>query len=238
MARLTPHIVHHVVKGIVRPGVREHSVAWFLGALVALFMIAPYIETMPNGAIVQSVLFTVVLSSAVLAVGSRKWVLVVALVLVVPTLAARWLNHVVPTVVVPEVFMVGGLLFSAFVSAHLLVFVLRAPRVSSEVLCAGVATYLMLGLIFTFMYLVVGQLDPHAFTCTLSAGPDNTMHGFNVLYYSLVSMNGAAFGDFMPVSGTARMLGMVQTTVGLFYMALMISRLVSLYAPAKPQPLE
>jgi len=217
------------------PGVRRHSVAWFLAALVALYIAAPFLESMALGPIVESIVFTLVLSSAVLAVGGRKRVLLIAIVLVIPTLLLRWGSHPQNGLWAPEAFMVGALVFTVFVTANLLGFVLKAPRVNSEVLCAGIAVYLMLALIWTFLYMLAQQLNPHSFTCTVGTGPTDTMSGFNVLYFSLVSMNGAAFGDFMPVSPATRMLAMLQTTVGLFYIAVMVARLVSLYAPLEPQ---
>ena len=42
---------------------------------------------------------------------------------------------------------------------HLLHFVLRAPVVNVEVLCASIAAYLMLGLTWTVAYWLVDQID-------------------------------------------------------------------------------
>ena len=42
------------------------------------------------------------------------------------------------------------------------------------------------------------------------------------------------FGDILPLSNIARMMTIVEATAGVFYMAILISRLVGLYA-SKPQ---
>jgi hypothetical protein len=42
---------------------------------------------------------------------------------------------------------------------RLLAFILRASQVNSEILCAGIATYLLLGLLWAFAYLLVDRLD-------------------------------------------------------------------------------
>jgi len=235
VSKVNPKFVGELIGARLGPGVRKHSVAWFLGALVALYITAPFMESMKLGPFVESIAFTFVLSSAVLAVGGRKRVLIVAIVLVIPTLLLRWGSHPQTNFLAPEAFMVGALVFTVFVTANLLGFVLKAPRVNSEVLCAGIAVYLLLALTWAFMYMLAQQLNPHSFTCTVGTGANDTMTGFNVLYFSLVSMNGAAFGDFMPLSPATRMLAMLQTTVGLFYIAVMVARLVSLYAPLEPQ---
>ena len=68
------------------------------------------------------------LSAAVLAVAERKRVLVIAIVLAIPAIVGRWINHFRPALVPPRVFLVAGLVLMAFVIASLLRFILRAPR--------------------------------------------------------------------------------------------------------------
>ena len=54
---------------------------------------------------------------------------------------------------------------------HFLQFILRAPVVNVEVLCASIAAYLMLGLMWTVAYWLVDQLTPGgAFSFNTSRG--------------------------------------------------------------------
>ncbi len=99
-----------------------------------------------------------------------------------------------------------------------------------EVLCAGVAGFLMLGLLWTPVYLLVARLDPGAFT-TPAGSP---LNGFNAFYFSFITLCTVGYGDIMPVSKIARMLAVTEAITGLFYMAVLISRLVSVYSSAKP----
>ena len=78
----------------------------------------------------MSGLFSLVLLAGVVAVADRKRVLVIAIVLAIPAIAGRWINHFRPDLVPPAVFLVGGLILIAFVIAHLLRFVFRAPSVT------------------------------------------------------------------------------------------------------------
>src|SRR6266705_3491020 len=86
-----------------------------------------------------------------------------ALVLAIPAVAGRWINHFQPHLLPPAIFLVAGIGLVAFVVANLLRFVLRAPSVDVEVLCASISAYLMLGLIWTMAYWLVDQLTPGAF---------------------------------------------------------------------------
>lgn len=72
-----------------------------------------------------------------------------------------------------------------FVTAHPLGFLLRAPWVNAEVLCAAVATYLMLALLGDFAYTLVAILVPSAFVLTVGSAPRRSMARFKALYLDL-----------------------------------------------------
>jgi hypothetical protein len=54
--------------------------------------------------------------------------------------------------------LVAGIALVAFVVVNLLRFILRAPSVNIEVVCARISAYLMLGLMWTMANFLVGQL--------------------------------------------------------------------------------
>ena len=111
-------------------------------------------------------------------------------------------------------------------------FILRSPRVNSEVLCAAVATYLLLGLLWASAYALVARLIPGSFS-GVAAG-SQPLHGFDALYFSLTTLTTAGFGDIASVSGPARMLAMLEAVTGTMYMAVLVARLVSGYSFAQP----
>src|SRR5437867_11847690 len=106
---------------------RRFSTVQLLIALALLFTCAPFVEDVKVGPLIVSILLSFVLLSAVLAVASRRRTLIIALLLAIPAVAARWINHFRPDLVPPAVFLVGGLILIIFVVGHLLRFVLRAP---------------------------------------------------------------------------------------------------------------
>jgi hypothetical protein len=56
------------------------------------------------------------------------------------------------------------------------------------------------------------------------------MQGFQALYFSFITLNTIGHGDIVPVSKLARMLAIVEAVAGMFYVTLLIARLVSLYS--------
>ena len=223
-----------LMKPVLRPvRFRRFSTVQLLIALALLLTCAPFVEEIKGGDLIVSGLFSLVLVAGVLAVADRKRVLVIALVLAVPAVGGRWTNHFRPDLVPPAVFLVGGLILIIFVVAHLLRFVLRAPSVTTEVLCASISAYLMLGLMWTMAYWLVDQLTPGgAFSFNTNAGT-RSMNGFNGFYFSFITLSTVGYGDITPVSRIARWLAAMEAMTGLLYVAVLIARLVSLYSSPK-----
>jgi hypothetical protein len=220
-----------------RFGAFRYSAIELLGSLVVLIVTSPFLEDFAGGDLVEAVLVTMVMVLAVLAVGGRRRVLTLALLLVTPTLVAKWGNHVWPHAVRPEIYLAASAVFFLFVIGHLLRFILRAPRVDANVLCAGISGYLLLGLLWVPAYLLVARATPTppgAFAIGAPPGSDGVMRGFNSFYFSFITLTTVGYGDITPVSKVARMLSVLEAITGVFYVAVLISRLVAVYSSAQP----
>lgn len=71
------------------------SISYFLGILILMIFASPFVGHSRVGAITESVLATLVLLSAVLAVGGPLRMLI-GLILAVPALLGDWLSYLLP----------------------------------------------------------------------------------------------------------------------------------------------
>ncbi len=211
-------------------GLFRFSITQFLFALILLLIVTPFLSGFPHGDAITSVVMTLVLISAVLAIGGGGRLLALTIFLVLPALAAAWVDYYQPDLVPRWIITGVGLVFIGFVIAQLLRFILRAPQVNADVLCAGISTYLLLGLLWAAAYSLVTRLDPHAFALLYGAAEAGRMGRFDNLYFSFVSLTCLGCNDIVPVSRPARMLMVVEATTGVLYLAVMIARLVALYS--------
>ena len=69
---------------------RRFSTVQLLVVLGVFFIGAPFVEEIEGGDVIVSILFSLVLVSAVLAVAARKPVLIIAIALAIPGIAGRW----------------------------------------------------------------------------------------------------------------------------------------------------
>src|SRR5262249_48115930 len=118
--------------------------------------------------------------------------------------------------------------------ANLLLFVLRAPRVNSEVLCAGIASYLLLALLWTFAYLLTALSIPDSFS--FNTGTARSLGNIDALYFSFVTISTVGYGVITPLSSVARTLAGAEAMTGTIYVAVFIARLVALYSTASREP--
>jgi voltage-gated potassium channel len=218
-----------------RIGRYRYSVAGFLIALVGVFIGIPFVEQFDKDKHIEAILMTLVLVSGVLAVGGRRRTLILGVILVLPALAGKWINHYLPEQASVEFFYVAGLVFLMFLIWEFLHFILRAPRVNSEVICAGLSIYLLLGLMWMFAYLLVARGVPDAFAFNAGPAADQSLHGANAFYFSFITLCTVGYGDITPVSHVARMLAAMEAITGTLYVAVLISRLVALYSSEKLQ---
>jgi hypothetical protein len=210
-------------------GLYRRSVAIFLAALVLFMVGMPFAQRLADPGLVEGPLAAVMLITGVLAVGGRRKSLLLATLLALPALGARWLYHYRPDPISHSVFLLLGSLLFILVTVQLLRFILRAPRVDSEVLSAGIATYLVLGMTWAMLYLLVAVLDPNAFLLAGSAAAGNAVDGFKALYFSFVTITTMGYGDISPASPVARTLAVLEATTGVLYLAVLVARLVTLY---------
>jgi hypothetical protein len=199
-----------------------------------LFLAAPFVEDLPNGDMIEAVLLSGVMLCSVIAIGARGRTLTVALILLAPTLGGKWSSHFWPSKPVAIIYLVSAILFFGFVVAYLIRFILRAPRVDANVLCAGLSGYLLLGLLWAPAYVMIARLNAAAFNMQAGGGGAATMDGFNPFYFSFMTLCTVGYGDITPVSKGARMLAVMEAITGLFYVAVLISRLVAIYSTPQP----
>jgi hypothetical protein len=206
------------------------SLRTFLAMLLLYIVLFPFVELMPYGILILSVLLTLVLLSALLAIGGRRSTLVWGITMAIPALAGKWVNYWRPDLMPPEIFLGIAALFCGFVVRHLLGFILRASRVSLDILCAAIANYVMLGLLWSFVYQIVAQTFPNAFFFTVGSGSSHVLKGFEAFYFSFATLCTVGYGDIIPISNVSRMLTIMEFVTGVFYVTIVVARLVAIYS--------
>ena len=106
---------------------------------------------------------------------------------------------------------------------------IEQTRVTGETLWAAINIYLLFGMMFAFLYSAVLALNPGAFAGGILENDSQDITQ-SMVYYSFVTMTTLGYGDITPKIHVAATLAYVQALIGQLYVAILIARLVSMYA--------
>ncbi len=119
-------------------------------------------------------------------------------------------------------------------AAGALRFAMTGRRIDAEHIYAALGAYLLAGVFCGVLYHQIEQAWPGSF---LSGG--ETVADFSLataIYFSFVTLATLGYGDLVPRSEVARGVAIVEAVAGQLYLAVMVARLVSIYArPVKQE---
>lgn len=133
---------------------------------------------------------------------------------------AIWFGQEAPTVASLAVWTLAGLL----AAASALRFAVRARSIDREHIHAALSAYLLAGSFFGVLYWVLERAWSGSF---VFAGEFTRL---SAIYFSFVTLATLGYGDIVPRSDLARGLAIVEGIGGQIFLAVLVARLVSLYA--------
>ncbi len=199
--------------------------------LVTLLLISPLArESSVGGSILQGG-YTLVLLASVWAVRGKAPERLALWVVGVPALVAGWATEVVDAI---PLSIAGDLLMVAFTSVVawvLVLHVVRARRVTGDTLYAAFSAYLLIGVLFASLYMILEAIQPGSLG--FEAGVNGGSRSWDAFYFSLVTLTTLGYGDISPNFGLARSVAPMQAVFGQLYMAALVARLVGLWTAAQ-----
>ena len=130
-----------------------------------------------------------------------------------------------------EAMLVGwiGLLNIALylgVIALLANIVFQSASLVDDRVYGGVAVYLLLAIVFSFIHHRIGLTDARAYVNSV----DRTAPPLNwsdYLYFSFAAFTTSGFGDIVPASPFARAATSIESVIGVLFPAVLIARLIN-----------
>jgi hypothetical protein len=189
-----------------------------LATLFAVFLVAALSETQTSSAFSPlRITTTFVVISAVLSTTDSRRHFFAICALVVGWVVATW-SPVEGTILIEDAFLIVILFYIVFLMTAYLV---RSHKITADDISGGIAVYLCLALAWAASYRLLDGLSAGAFSVNFEGD-------FNAaLYFSLTTITTLGYGDILPVAPFARLWATMEAAVGLLYVAILVSRLVS-----------
>jgi hypothetical protein len=199
--------------------------------LLGLLILYPFAvkSTTSGGYYLFRAVSSVVLLLSIYAVSFRRGFLFFALVLAVPTAIHHVLQREGDVNAFAIVNAVLSFVFDTFVILVIFRRVFLRGKVTTETVYGALCIYLLLGFGFASVYGMLGDLQPKAFYLDPQTNLHTVPDRFDLIYYSFGTMTSLGAAGITAVSSQARSITVIEATLGVLYLAVLISRLMSSY---------
>jgi voltage-gated potassium channel Kch len=121
-----------------------------------------------------------------------------------------------------------GFLFCVLLIVSIFVILRRVlghERVGTETILGALCVYIMIGLMFTFLFIAIARVS----TTPFLAQPPPYHSPADYLYLSFVTLTTVGFGDLTPASKLARSVVVLEALMGQVFLVTLVARLVALF---------
>jgi hypothetical protein len=205
--------------------VLRHASAVLLLAQLGAVLAYPFLDSSRGGIAALNVIEMGVVGFALWAVRRTPALNVVATCLGLPALVLSVLDAVFPgtgTILLLSACFHAPFYF--YVSYGQIRYLFDDERVTHDDLFATAAAFTVVAWGFSYVYVLVQVLWPGSYT---GAG-GGTYDWFQLLFLSFTTLSNTGLSDIAPTLGHARAVAIVEEVTGVFYIGLVIARLVGL----------
>jgi hypothetical protein len=212
----------------------RQAFSFFKGTPCALLLVAqllgvllyPFMEVTNTGRAAFSIFGILVLALAVLAIRATPLLSWVSMLIAAPAMVLLLIQAFTSdaNLFAWSAGFEAVLYFYAAVS--MMAYMLKDSHVTTDELFAIGAVFTLLAWAFAYVYVVVQAIQPGAF-----ASPEvGSRTWVELLFLSFTILSSTGLSDILPVSSHARSIVMIEQFAGIFYIAMVVTRLVGLNA--------
>jgi len=196
--------------------------------LLALITVAPFLPGTVQGRMLANVINAFLIVATVASVGRTMSSFLLVVVLAAPALGFHWLGLSEDDARwIAYSWMFGAALYVA-TTIYLLRYVFQPEVMTADKLFGAAASYLMLGILWAYLYALIGHFYPLSFSI---GGQPASPDFFEALYFSMTVLTSTGFGDITPLIRQARAVCIVEQVTGALFVAILIARLAGVYPP-------
>jgi hypothetical protein len=205
--------------------VRQYRSEILLCSFIALILARPLADRSPHIGGLMALVEVLLVLVAASYMANRRMIRLIVLPVTVIWLIARLLEalgdsrhyytHLAP---------VAGLAFSFTILCALLTRVHAVSRVTSSVISEAFISYLIIAIAFSQLYWMIDHVLGNPFKEAIPFG-----HISAFLYFSMTTLSGLGYSDIVPVNPYVRLLAGLENMIGIFYIAVVVARLISSY---------
>ena len=211
----------------MRGFVRNYNFFILLAGLIAFLLLTPILQVYTHDSVKLLILWGLCLTLLI-----QVWSLIENIILfrfgMILTILSFFLTGM--NEVYPEIAFIKVMSTVIFLIFFCLALVIAAKEVfsrasiSANTFAGAFSIYLLLGMIWTLLYILAVQIEPNAFKGIEAEGASGEL-----IYFSYITLTSLGYGDVVALTPITRTLTFMEVIVGQFYMAVLVGALVGKY---------
>ncbi len=102
---------------------------------------------------------------------------------------------------------------------------MKQTDVTLDVIYAALVIYLLMGMMWAYVYAILGHFEPGSFKF-----PDSGIKGdMRYIYFSFVTLTTLGYGDITPLTSKAASMTLMEAVIGQLYLVVQVAWLVGMY---------
>ncbi len=187
-------------------------------------LLYPFMETTTSGRAAFALFGLLVLALVVLTLRVTPFITWVAVLVALPSAVLLLMSVFSGD---PDLFVWSAgfeMVVYVYAAVSMLFYMLNDEKVTVDDLFAIPAVFTLLAWAFTYMFVVVQAVDPGGF----NPGGVGSRSWMELLFLSFTTLSSTGLSDITPFSGHARSVVMLEQVAGVFYIAMVVTRLIAL----------
>ena len=174
---------------------------------------------------ILNLFFMLILFSGIFAISETRKTLIYSLTLGLLTIVFRW-SFTLTDILLLGIFEEGiSFFFLIYIAVSILKFILKQPKVTTELIYGALSVYFIFGLAWASLYHLLELIHPGSFSMPEHQLADQP-NFFRLWYFSMVTLTTLGFGDISPITMPARSFVVLEAIMGQFFLAVLIANLI------------
>jgi hypothetical protein len=200
-----------------------------------LIVVFPYLARPGLSTVLFRLLAALAFVAAVYAVSDKRTQWVTGLILALTAGVLNTISTLQTGSSLVVLSLISTVIFLGFTLLTLLRSVLRTETVTRDTIYGAISVYLLMAFVWGIAYLLLETIQPGGLSMDAARHSKHTVDWFDCMFYSFVTLTSLGYGDMVPISPQCRSLSVVEAVSGIMYVAVLVARLVGLYAAGKSE---
>lgn len=189
----------------------------------------PFMERTTSGRALFAIFGIVVLALAVLVIRATPFLWWVSVLIAAPAMLLLALQAFSDSATLFAWSSGFEALLYLYAALSMMAYMLDDTRVTIDELFAIGTVFTLLAWAFAYVFVVLQAVQPASF----SASEGEVHSWMDLLFLSFTVLTGTGLSDILPLTGHAKSVVMLEQVVGVFYIAMVVTRLIGLQALRK-----